>query len=112
MTEPAEPSVQLSDRRDRRVYVWWSVGFGLLLSKRSEILEELDALVRRDGLTFACLMATDVTRETSLLLIKGDGRVLASVTYPRKEEGIFEMKDVLSRKKQVLPYLLDILKKI
>jgi manganese-dependent inorganic pyrophosphatase len=89
-----------------------TVGFGLLLSKRSELIEELEAMVRRDSLTFACLMATDVTRETSLFLIKGDGRVIGSITYPRREEGIFEMKDVLSRKKQVLPYLLEILKKL
>jgi manganese-dependent inorganic pyrophosphatase len=89
-----------------------TVGFGLLLSKKTDLLAELEAMVSREGMTFACLMATDVTRESSLLLIRGDPRVLALITYPRREEGIFEMKDVLSRKKQVLPYLLDILKKM
>jgi manganese-dependent inorganic pyrophosphatase len=89
-----------------------TVGFGLLLSKKADLFDELASMVKAGGLTFACLMATDVTRESSLLLIRGDPRVSAAITYPRREDGVFEMKDVLSRKKQALPYLLDMLRKI
>ncbi len=89
-----------------------TVGFSGVLRRKGELFDELDRLVRRDELALACLMATDVTRETSLFLCKGDPRILSAITYRKKEEGIYEMQDVLSRKKQVLPYLIDILKKL
>lgn len=87
-----------------------TVGFRDVIRRKAELFEELDRVRRRDELILACLMATDVTRETSLLLCRGDARVMSAITFPVKEEGIYEMKDVLSRKKQVLPYLVDLLR--
>jgi manganese-dependent inorganic pyrophosphatase len=89
-----------------------TVGFRGVLRRKRELFDELDRAARRDDLSFACLMATDVTRETSLLLFRGDPNVLSAISYPRREEDIFEMKDVLSRKKQVIPYLIDVMKRI
>jgi manganese-dependent inorganic pyrophosphatase len=57
-------------------------------------------------------MITDVTRETSLLLCRGDPRISAAIAYPKREANLFEMKDVLSRKKQVLPYFVDLLRSL
>jgi inorganic pyrophosphatase/exopolyphosphatase len=89
-----------------------TVGFGPLLAMRAELAAELDRICAAEQCAFACLMITDVTREASLLLVRGERRVLSAVTYPRREEGLFEMKDVLSRKKQVLPYLTDLLESL
>jgi manganese-dependent inorganic pyrophosphatase len=86
------------------------VGFRDVLRRKAELFDELDRVKRRDELVLSCLMATDVTREMSLLLCRGDARIVSAITFPKKEEGIFEMKDVLSRKKQVLPYLVDLLR--
>jgi manganese-dependent inorganic pyrophosphatase len=80
--------------------------------RKRELFDELDLAARRDGLAFACLMATDVARDTSLLLCRGDPKVLTAISYPRKEEEIFGMKGVLSRKKQVIPYLIDVMKRV
>jgi manganese-dependent inorganic pyrophosphatase len=88
-----------------------SVGFAPLFEVRSELLAELERMREAEELSLACLMVTDVTRETSLLLCGASPRILGLITYPRREEGVYEMKDVLSRKKQVLPWLIDLLNK-
>ena len=87
-----------------------TVGFGPLLSMKGALLEELDRVMEVEKCAFACLMITDITHDSSLLLYRGEARVLNAITYPRREEMIFEMKDVLSRKKQLLPYFVDLLK--
>ena len=89
-----------------------TVGFGKFLERKAELFAELDRVRGSENLALACLMVTDVTRETSLLLCRGEPRILGLITYPRREEGIYEMKDVLSRKKQVLPYIVDLLNKV
>jgi manganese-dependent inorganic pyrophosphatase len=89
-----------------------TVGFGPVLLLKEALMEELDRFVETGGCAFACLMITDITRETSLLLCRGESRLIEAIGYPRREESLFEMKSVLSRKKQVLPYLVDLLKKL
>ena len=87
-----------------------TVGFGPLLGMKDALGGELERILDVEKCAFACLMITDVTRETSLLLCRGEPRVLAAISYPRREDNLFEMKDVLSRKKQILPYFVDLLK--
>ena len=87
-----------------------TVGFGPLMAMKEGLNAELERILDAEKCSFACLMITDITRETSLLLCRGEARVLAAISYPKREENIFEMKDVLSRKKQVLPYFADLLK--
>jgi len=87
-----------------------TVGFGPLLGMKEGLGAELERVMEMEKCACACLMITDITRETSLLLCRGEPRVLGAISYPRREEGLFEMKDVLSRKKQVLPYFVDLLK--
>ena len=77
---------------------------------KDALAAELERIIEVEKCSFACLMITDVTRETSLLLCRGEARVLGAISYPKREENLFEMKDVLSRKKQLLPYFVDLLK--
>jgi manganese-dependent inorganic pyrophosphatase len=106
--------------RDQKVYTegdrrfslsqFETVGFAPILELKDSLGAELERILESEKCAFACLMITDITRETSLLLCRGEARVLAAIAYPRREENLFEMKDVLSRKKQVLPYFVDLLK--
>lgn len=106
--------------RDQKVYTegdrrfslsqFETVGFGPILEMKDSLAAELERILDAEKCSFACLMITDVTREMSLLLCRGEPRVLGAIAYPRREENLFEMKDVLSRKKQVLPYFVDLLK--
>ena len=50
-------------------------------------------------------MVTDVTRQCSMLLVAGAKRFVDRIDYPKVEPGIFELREVVSRKKQLLPYL-------
>jgi manganese-dependent inorganic pyrophosphatase len=106
--------------RDQKIYTegerrfslsqFETVGFAPILAMKDALAEELERIIEVEKCSFACLMITDVTRETSLLLSRGESRVLHAISYPEREENLFEMKDVLSRKKQVLPYFVDLLK--
>jgi manganese-dependent inorganic pyrophosphatase len=88
------------------------VGFGPFAALKERLAKALDELTQRELLDFTCLMVTDITRETSLLLCSGKGKFVDAVSYPRVEPGLYEMKGVLSRKKQMLPYLLDLIRSI
>lgn len=35
-----------------------------------------------------------------------------AITYPRMAENLYEMSGVLSRKKQMMPYLADLLRRL
>jgi len=108
--------------RDQKIYTegnrkfslsqFETVGFSEILQMKSGLAEELERINEAEKCSFSCLMITDVTRETSLLVIRGEARVINAIAYPRLEPDLFEMRDVLSRKKQVLPYFVDLLQKI
>jgi manganese-dependent inorganic pyrophosphatase len=53
-----------------------------------------------------------VVQQNSLLLIAGPRELLDLVDYPEIEPGIYELADVVSRKKQLLPYLTDCLQRV
>jgi manganese-dependent inorganic pyrophosphatase len=65
---------------------------------------------RRHHYDFAALLVTDVASQSSLLLLAGRKAILDLVDYPELEAGIFDLRGVVSRKKQVLPYLTHALK--
>jgi manganese-dependent inorganic pyrophosphatase len=58
----------------------------------------------------AGLLVTDIVQETSLLLVLGAKELPYLIGYPQIEENLFELKGVLSRKKQLVPHLLKVLK--
>lgn len=77
--------------------------------KSAGLLAALEAFRRRDGLLFACLLVTDINDQTSLLLVQGAERFLSRIDYPLRSPHIWTLAGVVSRKKQLLPYLLHCL---
>ncbi len=77
--------------------------------KRDALLTALAAQRQRDGLLFAALLVTDITDQTSLLLVQGADAFLATIDYPAHSPHIWVLAGVVSRKKQLLPYLLHCL---
>ena len=86
------------------------VGFNAFYQMQESLSEALDTRRTQLGCDFACLMVTDISQESSLLLCRGRQRIVDAISYPEVAPGLFEMREVLSRKKQVLPYLLDLLR--
>ena len=80
--------------------------------KRDALLAALEVARARDGLLFAALLVTDINDQTSLLLVQGAPEFLATIDYPQKQPHIWELAGVVSRKKQLLPYLLGRLEKV
>ncbi len=81
--------------------------------KREEGLHEaLEAVCRAHGLHFACLMVTDITEHNSVLLVAGDERLAAAIEYPQRGKYLHYMPGVVSRKKQLYPYLGRLLSKL
>lgn len=86
------------------------VGFKSFNDKKSEIRAALTQVRAEQGVHFACLLVSDISKDTSLLVFEGSERIAAGIGYPAVEEGLFELKGVLSRKKQLLPHLLDVVR--
>ena len=46
------------------------------------------------------------------MLVAGKKEFIARIDYPELEQGVFELRDVVSRKKQLLPYLTHCLQRM
>ena len=82
-----------------------------ILERGDEVLAELASLRAKGGHFFSALMVTDITELSSLLFIDGDKELVSLLRYPRIEDRVFELKDVLSRKKQLVPLLTELTEK-
>lgn len=84
------------------------VGFESFWERAGELRDVLDEVRGARDLSFAVLMVTDITTSTTLLLYRGPDALRDRIAYPRVAESVYEMRGVVSRKKQVLPMLLEI----
>jgi manganese-dependent inorganic pyrophosphatase len=81
-----------------------------LSERKDEILEELER--RRENRLFAALLVTDITALDSLLFITGEKQFLSVLAFPKAEEDIPLLKGVVSRKKQLVPLLTELIEKM
>lgn len=83
--------------------------------KQQGVLHEaLSALCEAHHLHFACLMVTDITAHHSVLLVAGDKRVETAIhaDYHEHSPLVFDLPGVVSRKKQLFPYLSSLVGKL
>jgi manganese-dependent inorganic pyrophosphatase len=80
--------------------------------KQEALLAELEKQRTAGGLLFSALLVTDINEQTSLLLVRGEPSFLTTIDYPEKSHFIWELTGVVSRKKQLLPYLLKCVTRI
>ena len=81
------------------------IGFDQFWKRKTELLEALENYRRSRSYRFSALLVTDVNSQSSLLLLAGEKELADLIDYPRAEVGVYELRDVVSRKKQLLPYL-------
>ena len=66
-----------------------------------------------EKLAFACWLVTDINGHHSPLLVKGDPTVVSCNRYPHVEQDeIFDLPGVVSRKKQLIPFLATLIKEL
>ena len=78
-----------------------------LVARHAEILEGLERQCADRSLAFAALMVTDITALNSVLLAAGDQRLVASIPFPKLYDRTWLCRGILSRKKQLLPLLME-----
>jgi manganese-dependent inorganic pyrophosphatase len=88
------------------------IGFTQFWLRKAELLVALGEYHRSRGYLFSVLMVTDVAGQCSILLVAGSKEFMARIDYPQIEPGIFELRDVVSRKKQLLPFLTHALHRL
>lgn len=89
------------------------LGFGNFWQHAKPIAQALQDLRRDEGLAFACLLVTDINTQNSLLLAKGDAGFISRISYPHVEkDAIFDLPGIVSRKKQLIPYLASLLREM
>ena len=89
------------------------LGFGSFWNRAKSIAAALAELRSKERLSFAALLVTDVNTQNSLLLVKGDPELIERITYAHVEKDeIFDLPGIVSRKKQLIPYLTSLLREI
>lgn len=89
------------------------LGFGNFWQHAQPIADALQELCGDEKLVFAALLVTDINTQNSLLLVKGDAEVISRINYPHVEQDeIFDLQGIVSRKKQLIPYLTSLLKEL
>lgn len=74
--------------------------------RQGEMATALEKIRSSDKLDFAALLVTDPVRGNSELLYCGVEQVRRALPWRRREDGLFLLPGVLSRKKQLLPEVL------
>jgi manganese-dependent inorganic pyrophosphatase len=84
-------------------------GFQELPDHRQALLAALEERREREALALIGVMITDVVTARSHLLCRGDRRLMAALPFPREAEGEYDLGEIISRKKQLVPVLISVL---
>jgi manganese-dependent inorganic pyrophosphatase len=89
------------------------LGFANFWKHSRELAKALEALRNEESLLFACVLITDINTQNSLLLVKGEPEFISRINYTSvQKDEIFDTPGIVSRKKQLIPYLGSILKEM
>lgn len=85
------------------------IGFDLFWQRSDELLEALTKLTEDRNLDFSALLVTDIISNGSLLLMSREPEFWEAINYPRLQRNLYQLDDVVSRKKQLLPLISQLL---
>jgi len=89
------------------------LGYDNFLTHSKELKSAIESLRKSEGLDFTALLVTDINTQNSLLLISGFAELIKKIERAHIEkDGAFELPGVVSRKKQLIPYLTSLLNEI
>jgi manganese-dependent inorganic pyrophosphatase len=107
---------------DRKTYTEndWTVsvsqaeelGMDRFWERKKDLIDALERHIATSQDDFACLMITDITTQSSYLLVAGNPKIIASIDYPALEKNLYDLPGIVSRKKQLLPQLMYILNRV
>ena len=89
------------------------LGFDNFRTHGADLGVALAALRTDEKLAFAALLVTDINTQNSLLLVKGDPEFIRRISYAHVgPDEVFDLPGVVSRKKQLIPYLTSVLREM
>ena len=83
-----------------------------VLDRKEEFFKMLESVRSSRSCLFSALMVTDIINLTSIMLVAADQKFLQVAEIPRADENIFILKNVVSRKKQLIPLLSEQIEKL
>lgn len=87
-----------------------TTGVASVLNRREALFAKMEEAVQREAVDLYVLMITDVLQADSILLAAGAGKAKAGEAFGKKlQDGAVELPGVISRKKQVVPALQQII---
>ncbi len=84
-------------------------GFDLFWNRKDELLAALQKMAELRKLSFCALLVTDIVTNGSLLLLSHDSDAWDEINYPRLDKNLYELANIVSRKKQLLPLIAQLL---
>jgi manganese-dependent inorganic pyrophosphatase len=84
-------------------------GFDLFWERKDELRTALEEFAVRNRFDFSALLVTDVVSNGSLLLLSRESEAWEEINYPRLDRSLYSLKNVVSRKKQLLPLLSQLI---
>ena len=78
-----------------------------VLARKEELMQELEIERRGNKALFSSLLVTDITQLSSILLMAMDKKFAPFVTFPKQEKDVYFLKNVVSRKKQLIPLIAE-----
>lgn len=118
LSQPPETVI----RTDCKVYNEGSVSFSVsqveelgldnFWEHAPSLQKALEGYRQEQGFFMSGLLVTDINTQDSLFVVCGDQNFIGEISYSEIKKGIFEMPKVVSRKKQLIPYITQILTKL
>jgi manganese-dependent inorganic pyrophosphatase len=85
------------------------IGFDLFWDRRHELHAALLRLTEQRKLAFAALLVTDIVSSGSMLLLSHEPDFWEAIHFPTLERFLYKLDGVVSRKKQLLPLITQLL---
>ena len=82
------------------------LGFDNFWKHEDALDQALEAYRARKKLLFSFLLVTDINTQDSLLVVAGNNELKSQINYPQRgQNNIYELSGIVSRKKQLIPYI-------
>lgn len=89
------------------------LGMGNFQKKSDALYTELEKYRIREGLSMSVLLVTDINTQNSVLLTTGEEEIIEAIEYEVINAfKMYNLPGIVSRKKQLIPYLSTVIKKI
>jgi len=85
------------------------ISFAQVERQRAALLEEMDKYRVSHNYFFSALLITDVNTQNSILLVRGSESFTRLIDFPEDGLHAWRLDGIVSRKKQLLPYLTETL---